>query len=45
LADYDIKTFPMFALINTEGEIVQYPAYKPSEFIDQYFDELLKRKQ
>lgn len=42
LKDYDIKTFPLFILINKKGEILQYPAYKPSENIETYFQALTK---
>ena len=42
IKDYDIKTFPLFILINKEGEILQYPAYKPSENIETYFRALTK---
>jgi len=44
LKDYDIRTFPMFVLISTEGKILQYPAYKPSEYISESFEQLIKTK-
>ncbi|MCD4664585.1 MAG: TlpA family protein disulfide reductase [Bacteroidales bacterium] len=44
LKDYDIKTFPLFVLINNEGEIFQYPAYKPSEIIETSFQALLSQE-
>ena len=44
LKDYDIKTFPLFVLINNKGEIFQYPAYKPSEIIESSFKSLIDRK-
>ncbi|MCF8368233.1 MAG: TlpA family protein disulfide reductase [Bacteroidales bacterium] len=40
--DYRIKTFPLFVLIDKEGKVVQYPAYKPSEIISKELDKLLK---
>lgn len=42
--DYDIKTFPMFVLISSEGKILQYPAYKPSEYISESFEQLIRTK-
>ncbi|MEZ5199331.1 MAG: hypothetical protein R2764_23990 [Bacteroidales bacterium] len=39
---YEIKTFPVFALISAEGKILQYPAYKPSETIEEAFEKLGK---
>jgi peroxiredoxin len=40
--DYRIKTYPTFALIRSDGTIAEYPAYKPSEVIEQSFQSLLK---
>lgn len=37
LYDYRVKTFPAFVLIGSNGQIVQYPAYKPSEVIEDTF--------
>lgn len=37
---YEIKTFPVFALISSKGNILQYPAYKPSETIEEAFEKL-----
>lgn len=39
---YEIKTFPVFALISPEGKILQFPAYKPSETIEEAFVKLKK---
>lgn len=39
---YDIKTFPLFVLIDEEGRILQYPAYKPSEVIEETFKKLVE---
>jgi len=44
LKDYNIRTFPMFVLISSEGKILQYPAYKPSEYISENFERLIKQK-
>lgn len=41
LHDYEIKTYPVFVLIDKTGEIVEYPAYKPSEVIEESFKKLL----
>jgi len=39
---YRIKTYPTFVLIGSDGNIAEYPAYKPSEIIEQSFQNLLK---
>ena len=44
LFDYRIKTFPVFLLLDEDGKVVEYPAYKPSEVIYKTFDQLLDRK-
>ena len=41
--DYDVKTFPLFVMIDKDGNILQYPAPKPSESAEAYFDSLLNR--
>lgn len=38
--DYGIKTFPLFVLIDADGNIFQYPAYKPSEIIEEVFQQI-----
>lgn len=43
LMDYDIKTFPMFVLIDKKGKIFQFEAYKPSELIEESFKQVLKK--
>lgn len=40
--DYNVKTFPLFVLIDAKGKIVDYPAYKPSEIIEDRFRFVLK---
>lgn len=44
LRDYRIKTFPVFVLLDEEGRLVEYPAFKPSEIIRESFDRQLKKK-
>ncbi|MBN2174868.1 MAG: TlpA family protein disulfide reductase [Bacteroidales bacterium] len=44
ISDFDIKTFPQFILLDENGAILQYPAYRPSEGIENYFIQLLKNK-
>jgi peroxiredoxin len=39
---YRIKTYPTFVLITGDGNIAEYPAFKPSEIIEQSFQNLLK---
>lgn len=41
LNNYRIRTFPVFLLLDGEGRVVEYPAYKPSEIIHESFDKLL----
>lgn len=41
---YDIKTFPLFVLIDEAGKVIQYPAYKPSEVIEEAFIRLNEKK-
>jgi thiol-disulfide isomerase/thioredoxin len=43
--DYNVKTFPSFVLIDAEGKIVDYPAYKPSEVIEDRFRYVLNMQQ
>lgn len=38
---YRIKTFPVFMLLDEEGRLVDYPAFKPSEVIRGSFDRIL----
>lgn len=45
LNNYEAKTFPTFILIDKEGDIVSYPAPKPSEQINKIFDNELKRER
>jgi peroxiredoxin len=40
ISAYGIKTFPLFVLISSDGKILQYPAYKPSEGVGEYFERL-----
>lgn len=42
---YGIKTFPLFVLIDYEGRIFQYPAYKPSEIIEESFKNVLEYRK
>jgi len=44
LFNYRIKTFPVFLLLDENGKVVEYPAYKPSEVIYKTFDQLLDRR-
>jgi peroxiredoxin len=39
---YRMKTYPTFVLIDSSGNIAEYPAYKPSEIIEDSFQRLLK---
>jgi thiol-disulfide isomerase/thioredoxin len=39
--DYRLKTFPVFLLLDSNGMVYEYPAFKPSEVIRTSFDKLL----
>jgi peroxiredoxin len=39
--NYRIKTFPAFILINSDGTVAEYPAYKPSEIIEESFKTMI----
>ncbi len=43
ILDYDIKTFPMFVLIDRHGKMFEYAAFKPSELIKDSFKRVLKK--
>jgi hypothetical protein len=38
-----VKTFPLFVLIDADGKIMQYPAYKPSEVIEEAIKGLIDK--
>jgi peroxiredoxin len=42
--DYGIRTFPLFVLVDAKGKILQYPADKPSEGIDEKLRKLSEEK-
>lgn len=42
ISSYNVKTFPLFVLIDETGKILQYPAYKPSEVIEEAFKKLIE---
>lgn len=41
--NYKVNSFPVYILINPQGNIVNYPAMKPSEGIDIIFNKLFKK--
>ncbi len=41
---FKLKTFPVFILLDGEGNVVESPAYKPSEVIRESFDRLLEKQ-
>lgn len=43
LEKYDVKTYPIFLLIDESGNIVDYPALKPSQGIEMRFKQLLSK--
>jgi thiol-disulfide isomerase/thioredoxin len=40
---YNIKAIPSYFIIDREGDLVKSPAKKPSENIEPYFQEIIKR--
>ncbi|NTW34289.1 MAG: TlpA family protein disulfide reductase [Bacteroidetes bacterium] len=44
LDNYNVKTYPNFVLIGTDGKIVQYPADTPSTYLDALLFNLTKIK-
>jgi len=41
IEDYEIKTYPLFVLIDRKGKIIRYPAPSPSQNIEMIFGKLL----
>ena len=43
LSEYRVKSYPLFVLIDSNGDIVYWNIPRPSEGMDQYFQRLFKR--
>jgi thioredoxin-related protein len=43
LNTYKVRSFPLYILLDREGKILLYPAKKPHEDIDRFFDYLIQR--
>jgi len=41
LENYSVSTFPIFLLLDQKGNILKYPALKPSEDVEKTFKELI----
>jgi thiol-disulfide isomerase/thioredoxin len=41
LLDYDVRSFPLFVLIDSQGKILKYPAELPSAGLDQSIERIL----
>jgi thioredoxin-related protein len=41
LKDYDVKSFPLFVLIDGQGKIVRYPADLPDSGLENSIEKLL----
>jgi len=41
IEDYEIKTYPLFVLIDREGKIIRYPAPSPSQNLENIIGKLL----
>lgn len=44
LEEYEVFTYPIFMLIDTNGNIINYPALKPSENIENVFKSLIEKE-
>ena len=42
LVDYDVKTYPLYVVIDREGKIYQYPAPHPSEGLEEVIQEVIR---
>jgi peroxiredoxin len=43
LKDYDVRTYPLFVLIDEQGKIVKYPADLPSNGLEATLDKMLSK--
>ena len=41
---YEIRTYPVFILLDAKGNIINYPALKPSENIENVFKSLIEKE-
>lgn len=42
LVDYDVRSYPLFVLIDRNGKIKKYPAPLPSEGLERWLDEVVQ---
>ena len=42
LKDYDVRTYPLFVLIDKEGKIYKYPAEQPSSGLEAEVQKILE---
>jgi thiol-disulfide isomerase/thioredoxin len=42
LIDYDVKTYPLYVVIDRDGKIYQYPAPHPSEGLETVIEEVIR---
>lgn len=43
LSDYDVRSYPLFVLIDRSGNIFQYPAVQPSEGLDAAIQKMIQQ--
>ncbi|MDA3905042.1 MAG: redoxin domain-containing protein [Bacteroidales bacterium] len=43
LNNYNVRTYPLYILLDRDGNVLLYPAKNPHEGIDRYFDFIIKR--
>ena len=43
LKDYDVRTYPLFVLIDKEGRIFKYPAGQPSSGLEADLQKILEQ--
>ncbi len=41
LIDYEVKTYPLYLVIDKQGDIYQFPALHPSEGLEQVIEGLI----
>ena len=41
LRDYDVRSFPLFVLIDSQGKIIKYPADMPDSGLESSLEKLL----
>jgi thiol-disulfide isomerase/thioredoxin len=43
LVNYDVRTYPLFVIVDKSGNIYQYPAVQPGEGLEEVLDEITRQ--